>query len=60
MKPQIRETSNPRPILEPIVEPSNVEKYLEKRGVLESNEKYIKAERVFKAKTKSKNWKVLP
>lgn len=52
MKPQIRETSNPRPILEPIVEPSNVEKQLEKRRVLESNEKYIKAERVFKAKTK--------
>ena len=60
MKPQIRATSNPRPILEPIVEPSNVEKYLEQRGVLESNEKYTKAERVSKAKTKSKNWKALP
>ena len=35
-----------RPILEPIVEPSNVESYLDKW--------------VFKAKTKLENWKTIP
>ena len=39
---------------------SNVESYLDKRGILESNKKYTEAERVFKTKTKLENRKTIP
>ena len=54
MKREIGESSN-MPILEPIIELSNIENYLNKRGVLDSKEEYTKAERVFRVNTKKRH-----